>query len=47
MKHDFSLLLGNSISYPRSRANKRIQRRLWLLLAAAVLTLTALGVVGA
>ena len=47
MKHNFSLLLGNSISYPRSRVNKRSQRWLWFLLAAAVLALTALGFVGA
>ena len=47
MKHDFSLLLGNSISYPRSRVKKRSQRWLWLLLAAAVLALTALGFLGA
>ena len=47
MRHDFSLLLGNSIIYPRYKKNKRERRWLWLVLAAAVLAVTALGFVGA
>ena len=47
MKHDFSLLIGNSISYPRYRTNKLDRRWLWLVLAAAALAVTALGFVGA
>ena len=40
MKHDFSLLLGNSIIYPRYKTNKRDRRWLWLVLAAAALTVS-------
>ena len=47
MKHNYSLLLGNSITYPRYKTNNRNQRWLWRLLAAAVLAATALGFIGA
>tara|TARA_B100000003_G_scaffold178742_1_gene169007 strand:- start:446 stop:592 length:147 start_codon:yes stop_codon:yes gene_type:complete len=47
MKRNYSLLLGNSITYPRYKTQSQNRRRLWLLLAAAVLAAAALGSMGA
>ena len=47
MKQNYSLLLGNSITYPRYKTHNRDRRRLWLVLAASVLAATALGFIGA
>ena len=46
MKNDFSLLLGSSISESPYKTKKRVRRWIWLVLATAVLALTAVGVVG-